>query len=123
MQSNTTGFSMETFFDIMRTCCMAFLAYINFAIYVKVKKFIVSDEIVKNHQAEILESLSVELDEISLKTVKMSAQLNDVQDELHRSSLALRTTQEPTKPMKSNNWDSVRECFKGPARIEVNERN
>lgn len=123
MQSNTTGFSMETFFDIMRFCCLALIAYINFAIYVKVKNFIVSEEIVKAHNAEILESLSVELDEISLKTVKMSAQLNDVQDELHRFSLALSNTQEPTKPIKPNNWDSFRECFKGPVRIDVNERN
>jgi hypothetical protein len=44
-------------------------------------------------------------------------------DGLERSLMALRDTLETTKPIKSNNWDSVREAFKGPVRNDVNERN
>lgn len=46
-----------------------------------------------------------------------------VVDGIDRSLLALKESQEAAKPMKSNNWDSVREAFKGPVRVEVNERN
>lgn len=49
--------------------------------------------------------------------------IENVGSDLQRSMLALRDSLETTKPMKSNNWDSVREAFKGPVRIEVNERN
>ena len=44
-------------------------------------------------------------------------------DALDRSMQPLRDTFETAKPMKSNNWDSVRSAFKGPTRVEVNERN
>ena len=44
-------------------------------------------------------------------------------DQIHRSLLSTRESLEAAKPMKSNNWDSVREAFKGPVRIEINERN
>jgi hypothetical protein len=37
--------------------------------------------------------------------------------------LALRESLEATKPIKPNNWDSMKEAFKGPTRVEVNERN
>lgn len=44
-------------------------------------------------------------------------------DGIERSLLALKESQEAAKPIKSNNWDSVREAFKGPVRVEINERN
>lgn len=28
----------------------------------------------------------------------------------------------PQTPIKPNNWDSIREAFKGPTRVEINER-
>ena len=37
-------------------------------------------------------------------------------------SLLVRETLQP-KPMKPNNWDSVKSCFQSPSRIEVNERS
>lgn len=44
-------------------------------------------------------------------------------DDIHRSMLALREPLETTKPIKPNNWNSMKEAFKGPSRIEGNERN
>lgn len=29
---------------------------------------------------------------------------------------------DPIKPIKTNNWDSVREAFKGPTKVEFSER-
>ena len=39
-------------------------------------------------------------------------------EDIHRSSLALREALETAKPIKPNNWNSVKEAFKGPVRIE-----
>jgi hypothetical protein len=50
-------------------------------------------------------------------------EINQVQSEIHRSTLAPRGSLEATKPIKPNNWDSFREAFKGPVRIDLNERN
>ena len=54
---------------------------------------------------------------------EMISEIKELIEKNDRSILALRELLESTKPMKSNNWDSVREAFKGPQRIEVNERN
>ena len=40
---------------------------------------------------------------------------------LYRSEL--KENIEPPKPIRANNWNSVREAFKGPVKVEVNERN
>lgn len=37
-------------------------------------------------------------------------------------SLSSLASQSPQSPMKPNNWDSIREAFKGPVRTEGNER-
>ena len=62
-------------------------------------------------------------------TEQSSSNANDIEkilfcvNDTNRSLLALRDSLDQTKPIKPNNWDSFREAFKGPARIEVNERN
>lgn len=43
--------------------------------------------------------------------------------ELIQLSSTLKQTQEPTRPTRANNWDSMREAFKVPIKAEVNERN
>lgn len=64
--------------------------------------------------------LPVSIDEIEMRVVKISAQLTDIQEATNRSMLA-REALEPAKPIKTNNWDSVRKAFKGPARVEIDE--
>lgn len=49
--------------------------------------------------------------------------INEQTEQINRSMLALKESIEPTKPIKTNNWDSIAKAFKGPTRIEVNERN
>lgn len=43
-------------------------------------------------------------------------------EQINRSLLA-RDNPLTTKPIKPNNWDSVKSCFKSPSRVDVNERN
>lgn len=68
------------------------------------------------------DSLNKSLVELLFIAAKISSQLHAAETEKNRSTLAQKDS-ETTKPMKSNNWDSVREAFKGPARTDVNDRN
>lgn len=44
-------------------------------------------------------------------------------DRLDRSLLDLREALNSAKPIKPNNWDSVKEAFKGPSKVDPNVRN
>lgn len=63
------------------------------------------------------------LTEDAEKTVTLTNKIEATASNFDRHLLALRELLETTKPMKTNNWDSVREAFKGPTRVEINERN
>lgn len=89
---------METFLNILLLSMLSLSISVNIAVLKKITK------LEQSHETIRAENLSVN-------------------DETRRSLLALRDILEATKPMKSNNWDSIREAFKGPTRIEVNERN
>lgn len=54
-------------------------------------------------------------------TVKMNDEIVQLSDQIDRSMLDLRSILEPTKPMKTNNWVSMRKAFKGPAGVELDE--
>jgi hypothetical protein len=110
MQSITTGLSMETFFDILILCLLSYSIYQNFAMSKKIKT-----------SAETLDAL-YENQEILLKDFGIFH--TKVDHFLSKTDFSSQEpTHAPTKPIKPNNWDSVREAFKGPVRIEINERN
>lgn len=48
---------------------------------------------------------------------------NKVYEDLERQLVDFRASLEPTKPIKPNNWDSMRQAFKGPTRVEIDERD
>lgn len=120
MQTNTTDLSMETIFDIVFLGILCFLISQNIAMSKKIS------ELQKN-QLILDESLAGDIDGIEKGLVKLSEKVesipNIIKDDNHRSLLALRDTLETTKPIRPNNWDSMKEAFKGPTRIEINERN
>ena len=62
------------------------------------------------------------IDELEFKVVALSELVTLYQNDNIRSSLALREALETAKPIKPNNWDSVKQAFKGPVRIDINER-
>lgn len=72
-----------------------------------------------------LMNVAQDLDALQVDVAKMSQQLDALPDVMkednYRSLLALRESLESTKPIKPNNWDSVREAFKGPTRTDLNE--
>jgi hypothetical protein len=70
-----------------------------------------------------VKSIDVENEFFKRKFLNTCDQLLGEIDKNHRSLLVLRDALETAKPIKPNNWDSIKEAFKGPVRVEVNERN
>lgn len=101
---------MEIIFYIL------FLSLLSYSIYLN---FVMSKQI--NISKETLDGLYIN-QEILLKDFGIFH--TKVDHFLHKADFSSQEpTQSPTKPIKPNNWDSVREAFKGPVRIEINERN
>lgn len=96
---------MEIFFYILFSGLLAYSIYLNTVMFKKVK------------------SIDIENEYFKRKFITNSDALMSESDQIHRTLLALRDTLETAKPIKPNNWDSVKEAFKGPVRIEINERN
>ena len=84
------------------------------------------DAILSN-QNDLDEKLAIHLEGVEAAIIGLSEKIDAMpdkfKDDIHRSLLTLREDLEAAKPIKPNNWDSVREAFKGPMRIEINERN
>lgn len=55
--------------------------------------------------------------------VEMDNKIVQLSSDIDRFMVEIRENSESTKPIKTNNWDSIRQAFKGPTRIEINERN
>lgn len=56
--------------------------------------------------------------EIHVFLREITAKLDSLESGFDRNLLELRERLEPTKPIKSNNWDSIRAAFKGPVRLD-----
>ena len=98
MQSNTTGLSMEVFYIILLKLSLL----MNLLLFRQMRKVI---------------SFQKSSQDLHKET---HAYLDDLSN--HVESLDKKVSKTDSSPMKPNNWDSVREAFKGPTRNEVNER-
>lgn len=107
---------MEILFDIILVTLLGSNAFISFVIY---KKFIERKASQDAFHERLINEISRNSELLDYTSKKIDAMANG----LDRSMSSLKELQETTKPIKPNNWDSVKEAFKGPTRIEVNERN
>ena len=68
-----------------------------------------------------------DVDRLEVHVTKISQQIDAlpdvVKEDNHRTLLAIleRIDAKPITP--KNNWESIKEAFKGPVRVEINERN
>jgi hypothetical protein len=119
MQINTTGYLMELFLDTYIFVGLSFSILVNlvllFLIYriLKATKKILGIDIIT---PRLLEGVTEKMWE---KDIEMMRKI----EEINRSILDLKSSIESTKPIKTNNWDSIREAFTRPTRIGVNERD
>lgn len=100
---------METFLLLLIAIIPLMCTGINLCVYYKLIQCIETD----------LSDSKKKYEEIIL----ILDRINQRQSEISRSMLARQEPLEATKPIKPNNWNSMKEAFKGPVRIEGNERD
>lgn len=115
---------MEIIFIVSVTLASLLVQYI---MYCEIRKANARLEISLKNQTELDEALAGDLEGIEKALVLLSEKVqvlpDTIKDDVNRTLLTFRETLEATKPIKPNNWDSFREAFKGPTRVEINERN
>jgi hypothetical protein len=118
---------MEIFFDIAHTFLLISLiglVYVSITNSENVKK---SSDILHEEHKEKIDLLMEDVDRLEIHVAKLCQQMDAlpdvIKDDNHRSMLDLRASLEAAKPIRPNNWDSMKEAFKGPARNELNERD
>jgi hypothetical protein len=118
MQSNTTGLSMELILDMIFSFGIFAVLAINMKMSKKISNLETETEFYKRKFLVSLDEFGKDIDRLD-SSVKHNS---SVVENIHRFLLAQKEA-ETTKPIRPNNWDSVKEAFKGPVRIEINERN
>lgn len=111
--------SMELIFISIQLFLTGYLIARNNALSKKI-------DLINKNQLILDESLFKDTQDIHKYLNSINERLNAIpdmfKDDIYRSLLPIRESLEAAKPMKTNNWDSVREAFKGPARVDVGDR-
>jgi hypothetical protein len=115
---------METFFE----CVLLFMLFISIIMNFVVLYHTPSLEDIELKILDILENSFEEKIAPAIvmnndRLIEMIDKIKHLSMNIDRSMLALRDTLEPTKPMKSNNWDSIREAFKRPPKVDLDDRD
>jgi hypothetical protein len=110
---------METIFDILFIFLLSVSIWINLVLS---KKFHDLDDKFEFFQRKFITTLDVHGEDFDSLEKQIKSVVDEVKADNHRSLLAILERQDAAKPIKTNNWDSVKEAFKGPVRIEINER-
>lgn len=116
MQSNTTGYSMEIFFVTFQCFLLGFLIARNIALSKKINS-------IEQKCDLFIATIDTQGEDFERLENSINAAVETIKADNHRSSQAILERQDAAKPIKPNNWDSVKEAFKGPVRVEINERN
>ncbi len=96
-------------------------------LYREIKKAHARLEICIKNQFAIDNSLACDIESIEKALVVISEKIHNmpykIQEDVSRSLLVFRDSLDSTKPIKPNNWNSVKEAFKGPTRATIDERD
>lgn len=126
MQTITTGHSMEVISILILSLSILACLGMNVLIINKIDKIECRIDPNLRKNAQIMDNLFEDLGDIHQMTADILEKMNVLPDVIkednYRSMEAIKGNIEPTMP-KTNNWDSVRKAFKGPSRIEIDERN
>lgn len=118
---------MEIFFASLQCFLVSFLVGKSIVMSKKINMLKAEVELLRNNQSVIDESLAGDIEGVEKALVLLSEKLQALPDTIKtdtdRSLQAILTRLDAAKPIKPNNWDSVREAFKGPVRVEIDERN
>ncbi len=120
MQSNTTGHSMEIFLDIIM---IILLTYTVSKIHSMSKRINEIDVHTDFFRRKFITTLDAHGDDFDRLEKQLTNLIELVKNDNDRSLQAILERLDAAKPIKPNNWDSIKEAFKGPVRGEINERN
>lgn len=118
---------METILDIIVVSACVISIVTNFVFLFSIQDVKKSLKKIEKDFPEILNDLMEKSDDFDEKLVKIPAEIDrslvalkeDLKAHLDRN-VEMANLKAATS--RANNWDSMREAFKGPTRIEVNER-
>lgn len=112
---------METFLDSIISITLVISVIMNFVVLFHIHMLDdIQKKILENGYEEKLLSA---IDRSDDRIIELVDKITDLSVKIDRSMVALESTLEPTIPMKSNNWDSIREAFKRPPRVDLNDRD
>lgn len=118
---------MEIFFVTFQCFLLGYLIARSTVLSKKVNGLQEEMKLLRDNQTVIDEALAGDLEGIEKSLVLLSEKIQSLpdtfKDDIHRSSQAILERIDAAKPIKPNNWDSIKEAFKGPVRVEINERN
>lgn len=115
---------METFFQIAFLTCN-FIS--NIYLYRKVSSFQKHQDVIQKIIKDDIEILFVNIQGQEKAILFLSDKITSfpdlIKDDMHRILVELKESLSSAKPIRPNNWDSLKEAFKGPCRVTINERN
>ena len=106
---------METILDIILIFACTTSIVTNLVYLFSVKKLNRAADLSLKDIPELRENQSILLKDFGIFHSKVDSFLSKSDQLLQEPTIS------PNRPIKPNNWDSMREAFKGPARVELNE--
>ena len=110
---------MEAFFNMIFLVVLFTSISINM---VMLKKINILGKKFDFAQRNLLQTLEIQDGYFDRFEKKTDSVLNIFKSDTDRSLQSILERLDAAKPIKPNNWDSVKSAFKGPVRIDVNER-
>lgn len=127
MQSNTTGHSMEIFsYIFLATILLPCLISI-ISMSKKIESLQETCLRMNSRMRDVIDIQSADIERMGREVERLGKRTEKfyefIKNDNERSVQVILERLEAAKPIKTNNWDSVKQAFKGPVRIEVHERN
>ena len=117
---------MENWMEVFYILLLKASLILNFMLfrYVKgLKQSICTQELMikKNHEllSTVIENIDCQDDKLNERLDYLNERFDHV---LVKVEHLIVTNETPKSPIKPNNWDSIKEAFKVPTRVEVHER-
>jgi hypothetical protein len=118
---------MELIFDVILFIVISANIGISFSMMGMIDKILHENRDMKNRFEPSQNIIKQDIDLIEVHIAKLSLQMDALPDiirqENYRTLLAFKESSEPAKPIKPNNWDSMREAFTSQAKAKEDVRD
>jgi hypothetical protein len=116
---------MEIIFDVIILCLSIISIWMVFFTMTNLYKWYVKLLQIEEKISVFLRQSGEDIDALQCDVAKLSKQMDAlpdiVKEDNYRTLLAFKESLEPPRPIKPNNWDSIREAFTRPTRPDVRD--